>query len=261
MVEKKTPILELLQISKTFQRRGHPPKKAINNVSLSVYPGETVALVGESGSGKSSVARAALSLLRPDEGEILLEGQPILGLTPEAMRNKRKIVQPVFQDSAAAFNPRRTIGQLIQQGLNAAATRPADYDARTVELLNMVQLSPGEDFASRYPHELSGGQRQRAAIARAIAPEPKLIIADEPLSGADVTIRGQVLNLMLDLQARTGLAYLFITHDIAVARSFASRVLVMYLGEIVEQGDPQQVIENPAHPYTQRLVASALRYA
>jgi ABC-type glutathione transport system ATPase component len=168
-------------------------------------------------------------------------------------------MQPVFQDSGAAFNPRRTVMQLLAQASRERGLAGQSLQKHLVGLLEKVRLQPGADFLMRFPHELSGGQRQRLAIARAIAMDPMLIIADEPLSGADVSIRGQVLNLLLDLQAERGVAYLFITHDIAVARAFAHRVAVMFQGEIVEEGEAASVIDNPRHPYTQRLVAATHR--
>lgn len=256
----RTPIIDVRGVSKTFTTRSQAPHLAVNNVSLAIYPGETVALVGESGSGKTSVSRIVLALLKPDTGDVLLQGRSLLNLRGDGLRKARTVMQPVFQDSGAAFNPRRTIAQLLRQAIDAGAPSDVDRQARAIELLELVRLRPGADYLGRFPHELSGGQRQRLAIARAIATNPELIVADEPLSGADVSIRGQVLNLLLDLQAERHIAYLFITHDIAVARSFAHRVIVMYKGEIVEQGPAEQVIAAPTHPYTKRLVDSALRY-
>jgi len=254
-----SPILELRNVSKIYNRGGIP-NRAVDGVSLKISAGETVALVGESGSGKTSVSRIALGLVRPDEGEVLLHGQSLLTMDKQTLRRKRLAMQPVFQDSGAAFNPRRTIQQILDQALDANPIQVADRYKRKVELLDSVRLSPGDDYLRRFPHELSGGQRQRLAIARAVAAGPELIVADEPLSGADVTIRGQVLNLLIDLQLSNQLGYLFVTHDIAIARAFAHRVVVMYKGRIVEEGPAEEVVGNPRHDYTKRLVASAFRF-
>ncbi|WP_179283444.1 dipeptide ABC transporter ATP-binding protein [Bordetella genomosp. 9] len=257
------PVLELRDIVKTFHMRGGRGFRAVAGVSLAVHPGETLALVGESGSGKSTLSRVALGLLEPDRGTVLLNGRDLHQLAPTALRTARVDMQPVFQDASAAFNPRRTIGQALAQALRLAARRvgPAADRAEqaSIKLLEEVGLVPGAQFLPRYPHELSGGQRQRLSIARALAARPALIIADEPLSGADVSIRGQILNLLQDLQAERGLAYLFVTHDISLARVFAHRVAVMYRGEIVEHGPAERVLAQPAHAYTQRLVQATPR--
>jgi len=253
------PIIQLRSVSKTFSRGGKL-NRAVDSVSFSIAAGETIALVGESGSGKTTVSRIALGLVKPDEGDVLLQGEKLYEMNADALRTKRTAMQPVFQDSGAAFNPRRTIQQILFQAIEANPVRESDPHRKAVQLLDSVRLGPGEDFLRRFPHELSGGQRQRLAIARAVAVGPKLIVADEPLSGADVTIRGQVLNLLLDLQAQSQLAYLFVTHDIAIARAFAHRVIVMYKGQVVEQGTAEEVVGNPKHAYTQRLVSSALRF-
>ncbi|ARP83486.1 hypothetical protein CAL12_23465 [Bordetella genomosp. 8] len=258
-----SPVLELRDIVKTFRLRGGRGFRAVAGVSLTVHPGETLALVGESGSGKSTLSRLALGLLEPDQGTVLLNGRDLHQLAPTALRTARVDMQPVFQDASAAFNPRRTIGQALAQALRLAARRVGSAADRaeqaSTRLLEEVGLVPGAQFLHRYPHELSGGQRQRLSIARALAARPALIVADEPLSGADVSIRGQILNLLQDLQAERGLAYLFVTHDISLARVFAHRVAVMYRGEIVEQGPAASVLARPAHAYTQRLVQATPR--
>jgi ABC-type oligopeptide transport system ATPase subunit len=250
------PLLELRNVSKTFRQRHGAHVQAALNVSITVGYGETVALVGESGSGKSSLARIALCLHRPDAGEVHFDGQRLDTLGSAALRSSRTAMQPVFQDSTAAFNPRRTVLQSLAQALPDCPKDAAVLERRVSELLEQVQLRPGAQYLQRYPMELSGGQRQRLAIARALAMRPKLIVADEPLSGADVSIRGQVLNLFGDLQRAHGLSYLFITHDISVARAFADRVVVMYRGEVVEQGPAAEVLERPAHEYTRVLLAA-----
>jgi ABC-type oligopeptide transport system ATPase subunit len=247
------PILVLENISKTFRRPGHAPVKAVDDVSLTVGRGETVALVGESGSGKSTLGRIALGLLAPDRGRVILEGRNLHELGDAALRSARVAMQPIFQDASSSLNPRRSARELMAQALPEAGSSVDELAAR---LLDRVGLSPGRDYLPRFPHEISGGQRQRLAIARALAMNPRLIIADEPLSGADVSIRGQILNLLLDIKEERGVAYLMITHDISIARHFADRVAVMQRGVIVESGPAAQVLTAPAHPYTQELVAA-----
>lgn len=247
------PLLEIAGVSKTFKRSRTQSVHAVRDVSLAVSAGETVALVGESGSGKSTLGRIALGLLKPDIGRVLLNGQSVYDLTGAELRRLRTDMQPIFQDASAALNPRRTARDHLLQALGA-------YDAeglhRAIELLDNVGLRPGADYLPRFPHEFSGGQRQRLTIARALAPRPRLIIADEPLSGADVSIRGQILNLLLDIKRVSGVAYLLITHDISVARAFSDRVAVMMQGEIVEAGPADRVLTSPAHAYTKRLLAA-----
>lgn len=249
-----TPVLELRDISKTFRRSGGEIVRAVKSVSLSVARRETVALVGESGSGKSTLARIALSLIPPDEGEVVLDGQRLTGMRGTQLRAARTAMQPVFQDPAASFNPRRTVRDTLGQALRRVdrGVQPA----RATALLERVGLRPANGYLARFPHELSGGQRQRLAIARALAMEPILIIADEPLSGVDMSIRGQILNLLADLQEERAVSYLIITHDISMARSFANRVAVMMQGAIVEAGSAEEVLNAPQHPYTQRLIAA-----
>jgi ABC-type glutathione transport system ATPase component len=249
-----TPLLELAGIDKSFRRPDGSVIRAARLVDLTVGRGETVALVGESGSGKSTLGRIALCLLRPDAGRVLFDGECLTGMPPRWLREKRIAMQPVFQDPAASFNPRRRVNDLLAQALRAR--RGSDRGADAVSLLEDVGLRPGAAFLERFPHELSGGQRQRLAVARALAVAPALIIADEPLSGADVSIRGQMLNLLVDLQERHGLAYLMITHDISIARAFAHRVAVMKDGAIVESGPAAAVLDDPRDDYTRRLVAA-----
>jgi ABC-type glutathione transport system ATPase component len=247
-------VLELAGVTKTFKQSGGATVQAVKATDLRVDHAETVALVGESGSGKSTLGRIALCLLRPDAGRVLLRGQDMTGLAGRALREARTVMQPIFQDPTSSFNPRRTVRTLLAQAL--PHIEPAAREARSLDLLDRTGLSPGREYLDRLPHELSGGQRQRLALARAIAMDPALIVADEPLSGADVSIRGQLLNLLLDLQRERGVAYLMITHDISIARAFADRVAVMARGEIVEHGPARDVLADPQHPYTQRLVAA-----
>jgi ABC-type glutathione transport system ATPase component len=253
-VEAQAPLLSLEGISKSFHGGRDTAVAAVRSVDLTVAYGETVALVGESGSGKSTLARTALCLVQPDNGRVLLEGRCLTDLKPEALREARRTMQPIFQDPSTSFNPRRSVADALGQAL--WQIDPSLRKRRGIELLERVGLRPGPVYLDRYPHELSGGQRQRLAVARAIAMHPKLIIADEPLSGADVSIRGQMLNLLTDVRRDTGVAYLVITHDISIARAFADRVAVMCKGEIVECGPAQEVLGSPRHPYTQRLIAS-----
>jgi ABC-type glutathione transport system ATPase component len=248
-----TPVLEIIEVSKSF-RRGGMRVQAVKNASLDVQPGETVALVGESGSGKSTLGRIALCLLRPDSGRVMLAGQCLSDMPARRLQAARMVMQPVFQDPTSSFNPRRRVGDLLAQALRQKGV--TDTMKQAVRLLDDVGLRGGAGLLSRYPHELSGGQRQRLAIARALALDPILIIADEPLSGADVSSRGQVLNLFADLQRSRGVAYLMITHDISVARAFAHRVAVMVGGAIVETGATETVLDSPQHLYTRSLMAA-----
>lgn len=250
------PLLALERVSKTFYRAGGTRVEAVRDVSVVVASGETLALVGESGSGKSTLGRIALGLLAPDGGRVLLSGRCLGDLSGPELRQARVAMQPVFQDASASLNPRRTVSELLRQALRH---RPAEVRARSIELLDRVGLRSGQSYLSRYPHELSGGQRQRLAIARALAAEPKLIIADEPLSGADVSIRGQILNLFIDIRERQGMAYLMITHDISIARAFADRVAVMQGGAIVEVGPAEAVLGAPQQPYTRELMKAVPR--
>jgi len=247
------PILVIDSVSKNFRIAGGGTFAAVKSVSLTVNAGEIVALVGESGSGKSTLGRIALGLMQPDEGSVTFDGTRLTGLPAEAFRTLRTRMQPIFQDPTASLNPRKTVRELLMQAL---WKQPGAGAARCTQLLEDVGLRPAARFIDRYPHELSGGQRQRVSIARSLAMEPRLIIADEPLSGADVSIRGQVLNLMLDIQKKHDVAYLMITHDISIARAFASRVAVMMKGELVEVGPAEEVLSNPQHAYTKRLVAA-----
>lgn len=248
-------LLELRNVSKTFRSAAGETVHAVRGASLVVRRGETVALVGESGSGKSTLARIALQLVKPDAGDVLLDGTSLSALSPSALRVARLAMQPVFQDPAAAFNPRRTVRAILRQAL-AQLPDVEISDEKLASLLERVELRPGADYLDRYPHQLSGGQRQRLALGRAIATQPKVIIADEPLSGADVSIRAQLLNLMTDLQRESGVAYLLVTHDMLVARAFSDRVSVMYRGRIVEEGPTDCVLGAPRHDYTRALLSA-----
>jgi ABC-type oligopeptide transport system ATPase subunit len=255
-IEDRVPLLELREVSKAFRRRDGSILQAVESVSFSINENESVALVGESGSGKSTLARIALWLSKPDSGEVLFKGRSVSGMSAEVLRQYRLSVQPIFQDPAAAFNPRRRVGGSLAQALRQVGKADSEIPPAVLEHLRSVRLTPPEDYAVRYPHELSGGQRQRVGIAKALAVDPVLLIADEPLSGVDASIRGQILNLLEDLQKARRVAYLLITHDISLARAFSHRVAVMHLGRIVEAGLTHDVLANPKDPYTQRLLAA-----
>ncbi len=230
--------------------------KAVDGVSLAIQAGETLALVGESGCGKSTLARAILRLIEPTRGEVRVAGEAIGGLTGEALRLKRAEMQIVFQDPFSSLNPRMKIGEILEEGMAALSSLDAPARrARVAELLDQVGLPL--DAAGRYPHEFSGGQRQRVAIARALAVQPKLLILDEPTSALDVSVQAQILNLLADLQAEHGLAYLFITHNLPVVGYLARRVAVMRAGRIVEAGAAETLLTAPSHEYTRLLLDSA----
>src|SRR6476646_5435951 len=229
--------------------------KAVDGISFTVEAGKTLALVGESGCGKSTVSRLVLRLIEPDAGSVRFEGRDLGALNADQLRAFRRDAQIIFQDPYASLNPRMTVGQILTEprALHHLVP-PARRRQRVEELLRLVGLEPR--FARRYPHEFSGGQRQRIAIARALAVEPKLIICDEPVSALDVSIRSQILNLLRDLQGRLGLAYIFVSHDLAVVKHIADRVAVMNLGTIVETADAQPLFASPRHPYSRALLSA-----
>ena len=229
--------------------------KAVDGVSFTVEAGKTLALVGKSGCGKSTVSRLVLRLIEPDAGQVRFEGRDLLTLDTDELRSFRRDAQIIFQDPYASLNPRMTVSQILTEPLALHDLVPAPHRRQRVEeLLRLVGLEPR--FARRYPHEFSGGQRQRIAIARALAVEPKLVICDEPVSALDVSIRSQILNLLRDLQDRLGLAYIFVSHDLAVVKHIADRVAVMNLGVIVETADAQALFAAPRHPYSRALLSA-----
>ncbi|WP_294923747.1 ABC transporter ATP-binding protein [uncultured Paracoccus sp.] len=255
------PLIEVRNLSVRFGGRAGlfratgSSVHAVENVSFSIQPGETLALVGESGCGKSSTGRAIVRLNEPTRGSILLEGRDIAGIRGEDLKRMRRRVQMIFQDPFASLDPRMSVGAAIAEPL--VVHRLLDRKSartRVLELLAQVGLKP--EMADRLPHEFSGGQRQRICVARALALEPSLIVADESVSALDVSIKAQVVNMMLELQRKLGLSYLFISHDMAVVERVSHRVAVMYLGEIVEIGPRAEIFGNPRHPYTQRLMAA-----
>lgn len=228
---------------------------AVDGVSLTISPGRTLALVGESGCGKTTVGKALLQLIPPTAGSVRLAGEELVGLRGRRLRAVRRHLQMVFQDPFASLNPRLRIGEIIAEGIGALAAAPAGQAQAAVRAL-LQQVGLPDDAVDRYPHEFSGGQRQRIAIARALAVQPELLVCDEPTSALDVSVQAQILNLLKQLQAELGVAYLFITHNFAVVEYLAHDVAVMYLGRIVEQGRAEDVLENPRHPYTQALLSA-----
>jgi oligopeptide transport system ATP-binding protein len=236
-------------------RRQSGAVKAVDGISFDIRAGETLGLVGESGCGKSTVGRALIRLYEPTAGSVTIAGDEITTLPPEALRKKRPQMQMVFQDPQASLNPRMTLAQIIGEPLvEHSGMAPDKRLDRIYELMDQVGLN--RRFANRYPHEFSGGQRQRIGIARALAVEPKLLVLDEPVSALDVSVQAQVVNLLEDIQERTGVGYLFIAHDMGVVRHVADRIAVMYLGRIVEEGPAEDVCTSPRHPYTRMLIAS-----
>lgn len=242
-------------VARSWFGRHRKSLRAVDDVDLSIRRGETLGLVGESGSGKSTLARLCLKLIEPTAGQIWLFGEPIERLSPRAMRPLRRNLQMVFQDPFASLNPRLPIGRILAEPLrNFRIAQGADLARRVEALLARVGLPA--DVVNRRAHEFSGGQRQRIGIARALAPEPKLIVLDEPVSALDVSVQAQVLNLLSALQDQAGYSYLFVSHDLAVVRHISHRVAVMYLGRIVEIGPVESIFSTPRHPYTEALLAA-----
>lgn len=250
-------VLAVSSLTKRY-RRGDKPFAAVDDVSFEIRPAETLALAGPSGSGKSTIARLVLRLIEPDAGRIAFEGGDFLALSGAALRARRARLQMVFQDPLAAFNPRATVARVLDDPLRIhnIATR-AERPRRIAALLERVGLDAG--LAARAIHEISGGQRQRVAIARAVATRPSLIVLDEAVSALDVSVRSQILELLLDLQRQERIAYLFISHDLGVIRAVAHRVVILDAGRIAESGDARAVIANPQSPVGKALVEAAPR--
>ncbi len=259
--EGHLPLLEVENLKQYYPIRGGLLGKVVNHVkavdgvSFTIYPGETLGVVGESGCGKSTTGRSILRLEEPTEGSVVFRGDNILNYSKEQMRKIRKEMQIIFQDPFASLNPRRTVGQTIEEALEISnVVPPEDRRVRALQVMEQVGLRP--DQIDRYPHEFSGGQRQRICIARALAVEPSLIVCDEAVSALDVSIQAQVLNLLKDLQQQYDLTYLFISHDLGVVHYITDRVMVMYLGKVVELSNTAELFDTPYHPYTKALLSA-----
>ncbi|URN96047.1 MAG: ATP-binding cassette domain-containing protein [Candidatus Pristimantibacillus lignocellulolyticus] len=250
------PLIEVNHLSKFFNLGNNNILKAVNDITFSIQQGETVGVVGESGCGKSTAGRTMMRLYEPTEGEVLFQGKNIYGLKGNEMKALRRNMQMIFQDPYASLNPRMTVMDIIGEALdvhNLTSSR-AERKKKVEQLLELVNLNSAH--ASRYPHEFSGGQRQRIGIARALAVDPKFIIADEPISALDVSIQAQVVNLLQELQRDMGLTYLFIAHDLSMVKHISDRVAVMYLGKIVELASSEDLYADPRHPYTRALMSA-----
>jgi len=254
------PLLEVRDLVKEFSRRHglfSPPSvhRAVDGVTFSIDEGETFGLVGESGSGKTTTGRCILRLIEPTSGEVRFRGADVLRYSRAELRQARRDMQIVFQDPYSSLNPRMRVGDIVEEPLVIHRTgAKAARRARVAELFELVGLDPSQ--LSRYPHQFSGGQRQRIGLARALALNPSFVIADEPVSALDVSVQAQVVNLLMDLQQRLKLTYLFIAHDLRLVRHICSRVAVMYLGRIVEMGPTERLFDAPAHPYTRALLSA-----
>ena len=236
-------------------RRHTGDVKAVDGVSFTIQPGETLGLVGESGCGKSTVGRALLRLYEPTAGKVVIDGDDVAALAPEALRKKRPTMQMVFQDPQASLNPRMNLSEIVSEPLDEHTDWSRDKKLeRVYELMDQVGLN--RRFVNRFPHEFSGGQRQRIGIARALALKPKFIVCDEPIAALDVSIQAQVVNLLEDLQAKLGLTYLFISHDLSMVRHLAQKVAVMYLGRIAELSPSKDLYARPLHPYAEALLSA-----
>ena len=265
-IETKKPLLEVKNLKKSFPikkgflRRTVGQVHAVDDVSFSIAEGETVSLVGESGCGKTTTVKSIMRAINPDDGQVLFrtsddETVDLADLSLSEIRPYRRNIQMIFQDPFSSLNPRMNIFQLISEPLvvNRVGSHEERED-RVSELLRQVGLRP--EYMQRFPHAFSGGQRQRIGIARALAMNPRLIVADEPVSGLDVSVQAQVLNLMMDLQDELGLTYMFVSHDLSVVNQISDRVVVMYVGRVVEVGTPQELFHNPKHPYTSALISA-----
>lgn len=250
------PILEVKNLTKTFPGREKKSFTAVDHINFQLYPGEILGIVGESGCGKSTVAKLITRLMDATEGTILMDGQDITRAKGGELRPVYRKIQMVFQNPVGSFDPRRTLGDGIGESLRNAGMSKAEVHKRVMELLEQCGLTGS--FGSRYPHEVSGGQCQRAAIARALAIEPKILICDEATSALDVTVQQQIMELLHSLWEESGISCIFICHNLALVQSFCHRLLVMYDGKIVEEGTPDKVISHPTSDYTKQLIDSIL---
>ncbi|MEK4484432.1 dipeptide ABC transporter ATP-binding protein [Psychrobacillus sp. FSL H8-0484] len=259
--QEKSPLLQVSELKQHFELKKEvifQPKqvvKAVDGIDFDLYPGETLSIVGESGCGKSTTGRSILRLDEPTSGDVLFKGQSLLQMNKKELRSIRGNIQVIFQDPYASLNPRRTIRQMLEEAMAIQKVLPPNKrEARMLELMNHVGLRP--EYLERYPHEFSGGQRQRIGIARALAVNPEIIICDEAVSALDVSIQAQILNLLKKLQKEFDLTFLFISHDLSVVRHISDRVMVMYLGKVVEIADKSSLFNKPMHPYTKALLSA-----
>jgi ABC-type oligopeptide transport system ATPase subunit len=254
------PLLEVRDLVKDFRRKrgilaAASVVRAVDGVSFTIERGETFGLVGESGSGKTTIGRCILRLIEPTSGAVRLNGEDVLGFSRDRLRRARRDMQIVFQDPYSSLNPRMRVGEIVEEPLIIhRAGGKAERRARVQELFELVGLDASQ--LARYPHQFSGGQRQRIGLARALALNPSLVIADEPVSALDVSVQAQVINLLMDLQQRLALTYLFVAHDLRLVRHICTRVAVLYLGRIVEMGETEALFASPAHPYTRALLSA-----
>ncbi len=251
---KQQPLVQVKDLCKYFHVGRHATLKAVDHVSFDIRRGETVGLVGESGCGKSTTGRCMIRLYEPTSGEVIFDGKDITKLNKEERKKFCQRVQMIFQNPYASLNPRMTVKEIVGEGLKQHGLAGKDIDGKVKELLETVGLN--KEHMSRFPHEFSGGQRQRIGIARALSVDPEFIICDEPISALDVSVQAQVINMLRELQEKRGLTYLFIAHDLSVVKYISDRVVVMYLGTIVETAETEELYTNPLHPYTKALLSA-----
>ncbi|WP_391119586.1 ABC transporter ATP-binding protein [Psychrobacillus sp. L3] len=261
LLKEKNPLLKVSDLKQHFALKKEAifqqkqVVKAVDGINFDLYPGETLSIVGESGCGKSTTGRSILRLDEPTDGDVLFKGESLLKMNKKELRNVRGNIQVIFQDPYASLNPRRTIRQMLEEAMAIQKVLPPNKrEARMLELMKHVGLRP--EYLERYPHEFSGGQRQRIGIARALAVNPEIIICDEAVSALDVSIQAQILNLLKKLQKEFDLTFLFISHDLSVVRHISDRVMVMYLGKVVEIADKSSLFNKPMHPYTKALLSA-----
>ena len=252
--KEKQPLVQVKNLCKYFKVGRHADLKAVDNVSFDIYKGETVSLVGESGCGKSTTGRCLIRRYEPTSGEVIFDGKDVTKLTKEEQKKFCHRVQMIFQNPYASLNPRMTVREIVGEALRQHGMPAKEVEKKVQDLLETVGLN--KDHMSRFAHEFSGGQRQRIGIARALSVDPEFIICDEPISALDVSIQAQVINMLKELQETRGLTYLFIAHDLSVVKYISDRVVVMYLGTIVEEAETEELYGNPSHPYTQALLSA-----